>query len=142
MSARPDRSPGSLARTWAPLVAPLVLAVVVASWLLWTRADPARQGGYCVNATREISAVLQHADTGADIGRGPLPDVQAIFGSLGGIDVKRLQVRTPAAVRPDVAVLARRIPELRQSGTKVDAATSAAFARVAADYLERCRHGA
>lgn len=129
------------ARTWAPIVAPLLLTMAFATWQLWTRGDPARQGGYCVNATREISSVLRRADTDADVGRGPLPDVQKILASVRGVDVRRLQVHTPSSVRTDVAVLARRLPILEAARGRKDPQASEAFARIAADYLKRCRGG-
>lgn len=123
--------------TW--LVAPLVLALLAGSWLLWTRAEPSRQGGYCMNATVDIAGVLERADSSGDVGRGPLPSPKEIFASLGAIDMSRLQVDTPAAVRDDVNLLAHRLPELRASHRLADADSSAAFTRIAADYLRRCR---
>lgn len=121
------------------LVAPLCVAVLAGSWLLWTRGDPARQGGYCANATREISGLLRTADAEVDLSRTILPDVQQIFASLRRLDVQRLQVRTPGAVRSEVLILARRVPILRRSRRASDPQANEAFARVAADYLERCR---
>jgi len=121
------------------LAAPVVVALLVAMWLLWVRADPSRQGGYCTNATVVIAGVLREADGRAEVGRGPLPDAAAIFEVLPGTDVERLGVRTPAAVRDDVALLRRRLPELQPGAD--DPAVTSAFVRVAADYLDRCQPG-
>ena len=112
----------------ARVVAPLVVGLLVAGWLLWTRQDPGRQGGYCMNATVEIAGVIQRADTSGDVGRGPLPPVDQIFAQVGSVDVARFQVDTPPEVADDVAKLAAdRDPQ--------------AFANVVQDYLVRCRSG-
>ncbi|HWJ97380.1 MAG TPA: hypothetical protein VNQ33_04420 [Acidimicrobiales bacterium] len=108
------------------IAAPLVVAVLLSSWLLWTRSAPHRQGGYCMNASVEIAGVLQRADTSGDVGRGPLPPVGKILAEVDQVDVTRFQVNTPPEVQDDVDLLvAERDP--------------AAFARIAQDYLERCR---
>lgn len=110
------------------LIAPLVVAVLAAGWLLWTRADPARQGGYCMNATVEIAGVLRRADRSGDVGRGPLPPVSAIFAQVRQVDADRFRVDTPPAVRDEVDALAR-------------THSTDAFAALVADYLTRCRTG-
>lgn len=110
------------------VVAPLVLALAIGSWLLWTRGDASRQGGYCANATVEIAGVLRRADSSGDVGRGPLPPVADILAQVDQVDVSRFQVDTPAAVQDEVDQLAEdRDP--------------AAFAALAEDYLKRCRSG-
>ena len=130
MSAPIDPS-GSTApttgRRWAVVFAPLVIALVVASWLLWTRGDPARQGGYCMNASVEIAAVLQRADRSGDVGRGPLPPVDQILKAVDHVDASRFQVDTPPEIADEVAKLAKDNDP-------------AAFAKIAEDYLTRCRH--
>ena len=111
------------------VAAPLVVALIAASWLLWTRGEPDRQGGYCVNATVEIAGVLQRADRTGDVGRGPLPPVDQILAQVEQVDVARFQVDTPPEIADEVAQLAEdRDP--------------AAFAKIAEDYLARCRTGA
>lgn len=113
-------------RLIATIAAPLVVAVLVATWLLWTRGEPSRQGGYCMNASVEIAGVLQRADRTGDVGRGPLPPVDQILAQVDTVDVTRFQVNTPPAVADEVAELAEdRDP--------------AAFAAIAEDYLTRCR---
>jgi len=108
------------------IAAPLVVAVLVATWLLWTRDEPARQGGYCMNASVEIAGVLQRADTSGDVGRGPLPPADRLLAQVDQVDVARFQVDTPPEIADDVDLLvADRDP--------------AAFARIAQDYLTRCR---
>ena len=108
------------------LAAPLVIAVVLATWLLWTRSEPSLQGGYCMNASVEIAGVLQRADRTGDVGRGPLPPVEQILAQVDQVDVARFQVNTPPEVADDVA----RLAEDRDP---------AAFAAIAEDYLTRCR---
>jgi len=108
------------------VAAPLVVAVLVATWLLWTRGEPSRQGGYCMNASVEIAGVLQRADRTGDVGRGPLPPVDQILAQVDQVDVTRFQVDTPPELADEVAALAKgRDP--------------AAFAKIAEDYLSRCR---
>ena len=110
------------------LVAPLVVALVVAGWLLWTRGEPARQGGYCRNATVEIAGVLRRADDEGDVGRGPLPPVERIFAELDDLDPARFEVDTPPELRDAVA-------DLRGDDR------AGAFAAIVEDYLVRCRNG-
>jgi hypothetical protein len=123
---RPD--PRTDRRLLVSLAAPLVVAVLAAGWLLWTRADPARQGGYCMNATVEIAGVLRRSDTSGDVGRGPLPPVAAIFAQVGRVDADRFRVDTPPELRDEVDELAR-------------THSTDAFAALVADYLDRCRTG-
>ncbi|MCB0965125.1 MAG: hypothetical protein KDA98_17745 [Acidimicrobiales bacterium] len=111
------------------LATPIVVALLVAGWLLWTRGDPARQGGYCRNATVEIAAVLRRADDAGDVGRGPLPPVERIFAELDQLDPTRFEVDTPPEVADEVAAL--RGDDRAQ-----------AFADVVEDYLVRCREAA
>lgn len=108
------------------VAAPLVVGLLIASWLLWTRGEPSRQGGYCMNASVEIAAVLQRADTDGDVGRGPLPPVDKILAQVDQVDASRFQVNTPPEVADDVAKLA-------------EDQDPAAFAAIAEDYLSRCR---
>lgn len=110
------------------VAAPLVVALLGAAWLLWARAEPARQGGYCMNATIEIAGVLQRADTSGDVGRGPLPPVEDIFAQVATVDASRFEVDTPSAVAGDVDRLAR-------------THDTQAFANLVEDYLDRCRSG-
>lgn len=113
-------------RSILAVAAPLAVALLVASWLLWTRGEPSRQGGYCMNASREIAGVLMRADSSGDIGRGPLPPVDKILAQVDEVDVTRFQVNTPPELRDEVEKLAEdRDP--------------AAFAAIAEDYLSRCR---
>lgn len=123
------------------LALPIAVALVVALATLWTRSAPERQGGYCVNATVVIAGVLTSADDPGSVGSGPLPDAGEILAKVIDIDVRRLQVATPAAVRADVALLATEVPAARAAGRPLDPKAAAAFARVAGDYLTRCRTG-
>ncbi|MFN8016545.1 MAG: hypothetical protein U0P45_00310 [Acidimicrobiales bacterium] len=113
-------------RRRALLAAPLVVALLAAAWLVSTRSDPARQGGYCMNATVEIAGVLQRADRSGDVGRGPLPPGDQLLAEVARVDVARFQVDTPPAVADDVDALVERRDQ-------------AAFARIVQDYLQRCR---
>ena len=122
---QPDASaPAVGRRPTAPalVVAPLVVALLVAGWLLWTRQDPARQGGYCANATIEVTRVLEAT---VDQGAGATTPVAEVLDRVGDVDVTRFQVDTPADVRADVALVARTHDKT-------------AFARILADYLDRC----
>ena len=135
MSSRRPRPLPPQAKSVVSALAPFVVCLMIAGWVLWGRADPARQGGYCANATVVIGDSLRRSDTPTAAGRGPLPDIGALLGTAGSVDVTRLQVSTPRSLRADVAVLAARVPE----SVPPDARVTAAYARVAADYLDRCR---
>jgi hypothetical protein len=104
------------------LAAPLVLALLVGSWLLWARQEPSRQGGYCANATIEVTRVVSAS---VDLGAGATPPVQQILERVDEVDVRRFQVDTPDAIAPDVDLLATE-------------GSPDAFARILVDYLERC----
>ena len=108
------------------LLGPLVLALLASGWLLWTRAEPSRQGGYCMNATVEIAGVLQRADETGDIGRGPLPPADRLLAQVEAVNAQRFTVNTPADVQAEVDLL---VAEQRPD----------AFAALAQDYLTRCR---
>lgn len=110
------------------LAAPIAVALLAASWVLWTRADGSRQGGYCMNATVEIAGVLQRADRTGDVGRGPLPPTDRVLAEVDRVDAARFEVDTPPELADDVRALAQRHDP-------------AAFARLAQDYLQRCRTG-
>lgn len=111
--------------TWrhrSALAAPLVLALLVAGWLLWARQDLSRQGGYCANATVAVARVLEGT---VDAGAGATPPVSAILAGVDDVEVERFMVETPPAVAADV----RRLDRDRNP---------TAFARVLVDYVERC----
>ena len=112
------RSPRHL----AVLAAPLIVTLLVAGWLLWSRQDPARQGGYCANATLEIAGTVGRS---VDLGTGAATPAQQILDRVDEIDVSRLEVNTPKAVADDVRLV-------REERDK------AAFARIIGDYLKRC----
>lgn len=114
-------------------------ALLLAGWLLWTRADPSRQGGYCANATIAVAELLEQPTPSGPDEPDPLQpselvtdagDVAArLQARRGGLEVARLRVRTPAAVRADVAVL-----EARPAGPE----GAEAFGRILDDYRRRC----
>ena len=108
------------------LAAPAAIAMLAGTWLLWTRGDPGRQGGYCANATVEVAGLLRRADDTGDVGRSPLPPVERIFAELDDLDPSRFEVDTPPELADAVA-------ELRTDDR------AAAFAVLAEDYLVRCR---
>lgn len=133
----------------SPLVvvgACVTLALIVAGWLLWTRAEPSRQGGYCANTTVAVADLLNAPAPDGDDD----PELAALVtdpGSVEGrlvarldaLDIDRLQVNTPAEVRDDVTLLARHLGEGGEDGSSgADAAALAAFRRVIADYEDRC----
>lgn len=115
MSARLRSSAGIVA-------VPLVVALLAVSWVLWTRGDPERQGGYCANASIEIATVLARS---VDLSTGATPPVEDILAQVEEVDVERFAVDTPADIADAVA-------ELRAERS-VDA-----FARIIIDYLDRC----
>ena len=132
------------------IAAPLVVAPLVAGGLLWTRSDPARQGGYCTNVTLAVADLLNAPPPPRDTG-APAPELAELVTDAGGIvaqlatrsdqlAVDRLQVNTPAEVRDDVELLEAEASARR--GSEADAAPSTeagvAFARILVDYQRRC----
>lgn len=134
----PERGPSRA--TLLAIGVPIAVALVVAGFLLWTRAEPSRQGGYCTNATLAVTGLLDHADASLEVllqpVDGPEGEAATLAPSLGALDVARLQVDTPAAIRPQVEVLAGAIPSLGDADPPPDAVT--AFAAVLTDYHRRC----
>lgn len=106
----------------ALVAAPLVIALLIVSWVVWTRGDPARQGGYCSNASIEIASVLART---VDLSSGATPPVDEILAQVTEVDAERFRVDTPAEI-------ADAVEDLR-SNRSADA-----FARIILDYLERC----
>lgn len=120
-------------------IAPLVVAVLAAGWLLWTRTEPHRQGGYCTNVTAMIGEAAARSGAGANTATGSADEVLRQIASR--MDPDRLQVRTPPAVAKDVAFLRRRLPELRRSGAEPSPTVIQALTRVFGDYQQRCFGG-
>lgn len=154
MTTTPDTTPDATAdatpRLALRIAAPLVVALLLAGWLLWARADPARQGGYCTNVTLAVADLLNEPAPPRDAG-ATSPELAELVTDAGGIvaqlatrsdqlDVARLQVNTPDEVRDDVDLL---VTQARSgSGGDGSAAPSeeagVAFGRILVDYQRRC----
>lgn len=132
------------------IAAPLLVALLMAGWLLWARADPARQGGYCTNVTLAVAHLLNGPAPARDAA-SPSPELAELVTDAGGIvaqlagrsdqlDVDRLEVNTPDAVRDDVALLAAAHRSRSDSETSEPPSAEAgvAFARILVDYQRRC----
>jgi len=131
---RPSRS------TLVLVGVPVVIALVVASFVLWSRGEPARQGGYCTNATLAVTDLLDASGSSLEVLLQPVEgdkgEAATLAPALASLDVARLQVDTPADVAPAVAVLAREVPRLG-AGAPPDEVTQA-FTAVLTDYHRRC----
>lgn len=142
-------APTDAARTRQLVIAPFLLALMACGWLLWTRADPARQGGFCMNATVELATVFQGAADRSDPGLGLVPEPGAILEASVGIDIDRLDVATPPSVQPHVEVLRASLPAYRADRAAATAASrpappvpdeiTGAFTSILVEYLEICR---
>ena len=126
------------------------MAFLLAGWVLWTRADPARQGGYCANVTWAVADLLNRPAPARDPD-ADFPELAALVTDSGGIigqlatrsdqlDVDRLRVNTPAAVQGDVDRLVQEADARSGSGSDAAPSTAAgvAFARILVDYQRRC----
>ena len=60
-TTRPSRS------TLVLVAVPVVIALVVASFVLWSRAEPSRQGGYCTNATLAVTGLLDASGSSLEV---------------------------------------------------------------------------
>lgn len=136
------------------IAAPLLVALLVASWMLWARAEPSRQGGYCTNVTWAIADLLRVEGPGAgEVPTDAPADVVELVQEAGGffgqliarvdeLDTRRLQVDTPAEVASDVIVLDAASHARDVGQAPVDPTIeAAAFARVLQDYRTRCFNG-
>lgn len=134
-----DRTP-IRTRVLVATYAPFLVAVLLASWLMWVRANPARSGGFCANATTEFAQVLDSSSANQNGGMGLTPDVPAILAAARSIDVERLEVNTPSEIEHDVAILKATLPPSSVvSDDDLDPRVQAALARVLAAYLKHCR---
>jgi len=119
---------------------PVVIALVVASFVLWSRAEPSRQGGYCTNATLAVTDLLDASNASLEVLLQPVEggkgEAATLAPALRSLDVSRLQVATPAAVAPSVAVLVEAVPHLGE-GVPPSRVTDA-LATVLTDYHQRC----
>lgn len=114
---------------------PLVISVLLAGWLLWVRAEPRRQGGWCSNATLAVADLLNDAGTTAEAGTGDGALAKLLLPYLDDAAVERLAVATPPEVAGPVDVLAAAdLPP----GRNADPALADAFGAVLADYQRRC----
>lgn len=132
------------------VAAPLAVALLAAGWLVWTRSDPARQGGYCTNVTLAVADLLNEPAPARDAGTAS-PELAELVTDAGGIvaqlagrseqvDVDRLQVNTPAEVQADVDLLVAQ-DRNRAEGEAAAAPSEeagVAFARILVDYQRRC----
>lgn len=130
-----------MSRRRTAVAVPLVVAVLLAGWLLWVRAEPGRTGGYCASAASEFMAVIERSSGGSSRDLGVAPDGPAILAAARTLDVAPFQVDTPPEVRADVDLLAgsRSGSEGPGAGDDAAAEVQAAWARVLVDYYERCR---
>ena len=136
-----DDAPTRPSRSTLVLVGvPVVIALVVASFVLWSRGEPARQGGYCTNATLAVTDLLDASGSSLEVLLQPVDGEKGegatLAPSLAALDVARLQVDTPADIAPSVTVLAREVPQLGAGAPPAE--VSQAFAAVLTDYHRRC----
>ncbi len=133
-AGRPNPAQASTARRRldvrsAAVVVPLVVALVLAGVVIWTRSDPNRRGGYCTNATISVAKLFDIRGSRPPAGGGRDSVADHLWPVASQFEVDNLEVRTPSPVIPAVEVLKRdrTSEEARQ-----------AFRAFFDDYLERC----
>ena len=98
-SERPHRARGRLL-----IALPLVCSLLAASLLLWSRADPARQGGFCTNATAELEGIALILQAEPE----RMQDLTWVLNELvERVDVERLSATVPEDLRDDAQLLVK-----------------------------------
>lgn len=128
----------ALNRFWIGVLAPIVIALLLAAWLVWVNGDPARQGGFCANPTLSLATISQLDAT-------PPADLLPLVSDQ---DLARLKVHTPPDLRGDAASVARAAPAYRQArraaldhgrrAPELPPHLAGAFTRVTAGFTARC----
>lgn len=135
-------------RRRALVAAPLVLALLVGAGLLWSRGDPGRQGGFCTNATVEVTNLLRRTERAGNLDRDQAGHLAEALGRLELLDPDRFTVDAPADVADAARTVRAQLPahreavaDARRAGTDPPApspALSAAVGDVLAAYYGTC----
>lgn len=100
---------------WVLALAPLLVALAVTAGIVWTRGDPARQGGLCARTTAEVTGLLRRTERSGNLDRDQADHLAEALGRLDLLDEDRLTEGLPAALAPAGGVVRRELPAHRRA---------------------------
>lgn len=124
------------------MVLPVVISLVLVSWLMWVRADPSRSGGFCATATVDLSEILEQLHVDDHAGSGLVPDPALLLDAARSIELERIEAVAPPEIRGDLALLSDAVRSRRTAsseGNAVDPRVLPAMARVFVSYRDHCK---
>lgn len=132
----------------AVVALPVVIALLAASLLIWSRSDPARSGGFCTTMTLEMAGLLRASNDQGNEVRDPEDILQATLGQLDHLDPTRLGAGAPIELQepiralevlvPDHAAAVRSAAEAGRDQPDPPGALTSAFVTVLARYYQDC----
>jgi hypothetical protein len=110
-------------RRRAVVALPLVVAVVAAGALLWTRAEPTRRGDFCSRATVEAVRVVRASDGSVRVQYDQSTQVDDVLANATVVRLDQLIDGAPADLRKqliaaeaDLPAFRRELEEARKAG--------------------------
>ncbi len=101
---------------------PLVLSLLAAGVLLWTRAEPSRQGSFCSRATVEAGRVLRAADGSVRVEYNLQAQIDAVLDLAYVAEVDRLIPGAPPDLKPKLEAASKTLPRYRKERSEAIAA--------------------
>lgn len=100
-------------RRRAMVAIPLVVALLGAGFVLWTRGDPARQGGFCSRATVQATRILRAS--AVEVEQNPSLEglVDTVLESAYLAAPEQLTAGAPVDLREDIDAARRLLPAYR-----------------------------
>lgn len=118
----PATTPPPSTRTRVLIALPLVVALLLAGSLLWTRSHPSARGSFCSRATLELTRIIHASEGSGRIDYNRTQQVDSALDLAYLADVSELRDGAPAKLREPLAVADRLLPAYRQA--RKDAATA------------------
>jgi hypothetical protein len=100
-------------RRWIALAAPVVVALLVAAGVLWTRSDPSRQGDFCSRATAEITDLLRRTERSGNLDRDQAGHLAEALARIELLDERRLTVGAPPEIDAAATTVREELPAYR-----------------------------
>lgn len=135
-------------RTRVLVALPLVVALLAAAVLLWTRNEPSLRGGFCSRATLELTRIIHASEGPGRVDYNRTLQVDSALDLAYLADVSKLREGAPAELREPLATADRLLPAYREEREDAEAAgdpapdppeeLSAALTTFVAVYYQQC----
>ncbi len=121
-TTEPAAGPGRGATRTRVLVAlPLVIALLAAGALLWTRSNPSARGGFCSRATLELTRIIHASEGPGRIDYNRTLQVDSALDLAYLADVSKLRDGAPDELRRPLAAADRLLPAYRKAREQAEA---------------------